>query len=146
MAREIQLEIDALGRLDRPEQLAAARLQRLREGRSSVPGLRRLDDGLDFLAELLIGYAEHRGVCDARILQQHVLDLLRVDVDAARDDDEVLAVGEVQIAFSVDMSDVAEGAPALRTGGRAGLARIVPVLESGVALEVDLPGFPGRQL
>src|SRR5438046_1313094 len=59
MAREIQLEINALGRLDLAEQLAAARLQRLGERGPRLPGLRRLDDGLDFLAEFLIGYAEH---------------------------------------------------------------------------------------
>jgi hypothetical protein len=43
---------------------------------------------------------------------EDVLDLLGVDVDAARDDHEELAVGQVQVAVLVEVADVPQRAPA----------------------------------
>jgi hypothetical protein len=45
------------------------------------------------------------------VQREHVLGFLRVDVDAAGDDRERLAVGEEQEAVLVEVADVAEGGP-----------------------------------
>ena len=50
--------------------------------------------GHDAFAPLGIGNADHRGFCDVRILEQDVLDLARIDVRAARDDEIFGAVEE----------------------------------------------------
>jgi hypothetical protein len=80
---------------------------------------------------------------------QRVLDDLRVDVDATRDDHEGLAVREVKIAVRIDVADVAECGPIgmLRVLGGARFLRVLVIGEGHlVALEVDGAGFAGRKL
>src|SRR6202035_1771820 len=79
---------------------------------------------------------------------EHVLRLLWVDVDAAGDYREGLAVGEEQEAVTVEVADVAEGGPARVVGvlGGAGLGRVVVVGERDLlALEVDAAGLTRGQ-
>ena len=59
-----------------------------------------LDDRLDLLAHLGLGNAEDGDVGHGGMQHQDVLDLLRVDVDAAGHDHEQLAVGQVQVALA----------------------------------------------
>ena len=106
----------------------------------------RLHHGLDLFAEVLVGHAEHRGIGHLRVRDQQVLALLRVDVDAARDDHEGRAVGEVQEAVVVDVADVAHGGH-----GAVGRARrlralgVVEVLERRCGLEPQLAGLALRR-
>ena len=71
-------------------------------------------------------------------VDQQVLRLLRIDVDAARDDHVGLAVGQVQVALGVDVADVAERGPALRAAGSRAVFSGSLWYSNGVAaLEVD---------
>ena len=78
---------------------------------SPISGMRDADDG-DVV---------HRGVPD-----QHVLDLARVDVHAARDDHVRHAVGEEQVALVVDVADVAERASSPRSSQASAVFSLSP--------------------
>ena len=104
-----------------------------------------LHDRLHLLAHLLVRHAEHRCVGDFRMGDQQVLAFLRIDVDAAGDDHEGGAVGEIDVAVLVDAADVADRAhhPVGRVSlGR--LDRIVEVFERRGGLEPEPAGLPGR--
>src|SRR3954452_9012235 len=71
-------------------------------------GVRRSHDGGDdALAPGVIGYAEHGDVVDADQFAEHVLDLDRIDVDAAGDDEVFASAVEVEVAVVVDPAEVA---------------------------------------
>ena len=106
----------------------------------------KLDDGLDLLAELLVGHAEHRRVGHLGVGDQQVLGLLRIDVHAAGDDHVGLAVGQVQVALGVDIAHVAQRRPALGVGAAGGLGGVVVVRERTAVGEVDGAALAGRQL
>src|SRR3954463_13959614 len=76
------------------------------------PGLER-DRRPDLLAEGLVRDADHRRLADVRVLVDDLLDLARVDVEAAADDDVLLAVDDVVVAIVVDARDVAGAKPAV---------------------------------
>ena len=80
-------------------------------GPGTAPG-GGLDEGGDRLPHLRVGHADDRDIVDRRVQREHVLGLLRVDVDPAGDDRERLAVGEEQEAVLVEVADVAERGPA----------------------------------
>ena len=67
-----------------------------------LDALGRLDHRLDLLAPVLVGDAEDGGVAHLGVREQHVLDLGRVDVGAARDDHVDLAVAQEEVAVLVD--------------------------------------------
>src|SRR5262245_7681988 len=77
-------------------------------------GVRRLDAGLRLdhgnhdLAPIVVGDAHHADVAHCRMADEHRLDLGRVDVHAAADDEVGAAVGEEQVAVVVDVPDVAQ--------------------------------------
>ena len=99
-----------------------------------------LDDRLDLLAHLGLGDAEDGDVGHGGVQHQDVLDLLGVDVDAARHDHEQLAVGQIEVALVVEVADVPQRGPALVVEGLARLLGVVVVLEgggAGAAAEVD---------
>src|SRR5918996_813906 len=64
------------------------------------------------LAPLGVRLADHRHLGDRRMAQQHLLDLARVDVGAARDDQVLGAVAQREEAVRVDRADVAGVQPA----------------------------------
>src|SRR6185312_10548366 len=68
-----------------------------------------LDDhlGVDHLAEVFVGNAEHRDLEDVGMLEDGILDFGRVDVLAARDDHVLGAVDDEQVAVLVRPGDVA---------------------------------------
>ena len=105
-----------------------------------------LDDGLDLLAELVVRDPEHGGVGHRRMRDEHVLGLLRIDVDAARDDHVRLAVGEVEIALLVQVADVADRGPPALVARCGRLLRVVVVLERPAALRPHHPRPPRREL
>jgi hypothetical protein len=76
--------------------------------------------------------------------EEHRLDLGRVDVDAAGDDEVGAAVGEEQPAVVVEVADVAEGVP-LALVGALGLALVLEVGEAadGGDLRKTVPAVLG---
>src|SRR5579872_7486103 len=78
--------------------------------------------GGDLLAERLVRHADHGGLGDRGMLVEHLLDLARVDVVAAADDQVLLAVHDVEVAVLVDPGQVAGVEPAVadRLGGGLG--------------------------
>jgi hypothetical protein len=86
------------------------------------PGLEG-DEGEDLLAQLRVGPADDGGLGDGGVLVQHLLDLARVDVVAAADDEVLLAVDDEQVAVLVGVAEVAGVEPAVleRLGRRLGL-------------------------
>ena len=62
-------------------------------------------DGRDHdLAPFLVGTADHADVADRRMLEQDGLDLGRIDVHPAADDQVRAAIGEEEIAIGVDVA------------------------------------------
>ena len=108
----------------------------------------RLDHGHHPLAEALVGHAEHGAGVDAGCLEQHPLDLGGVDVGAAADDHQALAVAEVEVAVVVEEADVAgvQLAAGERLGGGVGALPVaehqaVPVVGGA---DADLAGLARR--
>ena len=81
------------------------------------------------------------------MLEQHVVDLGRVDVAAAEDDEVGAAVGEEEVAVVVDVPDVAQG-EVVAAVRRLGLVAVLEVLEAPDVgrLEVDRADRAGREL
>src|SRR3984893_17736801 len=110
-------ELERLGALEPGQALTAVRGQavseRLASGprasgprASGGPRVHGLHNGLHLLAHLRVGNAENRGIEDLWVQGEHILDLLRVDVHPARDDQVHGPVGEVQVAVPVEIADV----------------------------------------
>ena len=85
----------------------------------AAPSARRLDERHHPLPHLVVGYADHGDVEHRRVQAEQVLDLLRIDVHAAADDHERLAVGQEQVAVLVDVAEVADR----RSSGVLGVPR-----------------------
>ena len=90
----------------------------------AAPGAQH-DEGLDGLAPLLVGHADHRDLGHRGMLEQAVLHLDGRHVLAARDDDVLLAVGDGDVG-ALGKAAVARVEPAVldRLGRLLGL---VPV-------------------
>ena len=146
MARQLGLEVDRARALVLAQPLVAEREQLRLERSGPASSIDGLDDGLDLLAELVVRDAEHGDVGDLRVRDQHVLGLLRVDVDAARDDHVGLAVGQVEVAVLVEVADVADRRPAVLVARVGGLVGRVVVGEARAALGPDRADLAGRQL
>src|SRR5690242_7666849 len=93
VARQLACEIDLARRLYAGKFRATPALQFLCKSRGRVRHIQRLDHRNDALAHLLVGRADHGDVGDPRVRYQPILDLLRIDIHAARDNHEALAVG-----------------------------------------------------
>ena len=104
-----------------------------------------LDNRLHLLAELFVGHAAHGDIRDLRVTDQRVLCFLGVDVDAARDDHERLAIREVEIAFFIHVADISQRGVALFRARRSSLVRSAPVFELAVTLEVDDADLAGLE-
>ena len=75
------------------------------------------------------GIADHGGLAHRGVLVEDLLDLARVDVVAAADDELLLAVDDEEVAVLVDAADVAGAEPAVgvdRLGGRLRAASSSP--------------------
>ena len=93
-----------------------------------MPGCSSTTD-LHRLAPLVVGHADGGGVADRGVLEQHRVDLGRVDVHAAGDDEVGGAVGEEQVAVVVEVADVAEG-EVVAPVRPVGLVRVLEVVEA----------------
>ena len=113
-----------------------------------VPVL-RLDDRFHLFPEFRIRHTDDRRIEHLRVRDERVLNRLRIDVDAPRDDHEILAVGQKQVTVLIDAADIAQGVPVgLRrvTRLRHGL-RIIQISrsEGRRRFEVDQPFPTARQ-
>ena len=112
-----------------------------------MPGV-RLDRGDHDLAPFVVGDAHHTGIADRRVAEQHGLDLGRIDVHAAADDEVRAAIGEEEVAVVVDVADVAEGEVVAAVGAVGLLGRLV-VLEATArrgAFRYTVPIVSGARL
>src|SRR5256885_7701499 len=82
--------------------------------------------GDDDLAPFGMRPPDHRGFAHIGVLEQHLLDLARINVGAARNDHVLGTVLQGQIAFGIEHADVAGVQPAAAHRLRARL-RIAPV-------------------
>jgi hypothetical protein len=79
------------------------------------------DDRPAYLAPPLVGHADHGTFRDGGMLVDHLLDLGRVDVFPARDDQVLEAVADVQVAVLVGDRDVTGVQPTVGGERRDGL-------------------------
>src|SRR5437016_6098135 len=80
------------------------------------------------------------------MLQQHFLDLARVDVGAARDDQVLRAVLDGEESFGVEAADIAGMQPAAAHGARR-CFRVAPVARHhAVRARDDLAGLARKKL
>src|SRR6266540_6797521 len=125
-------------KIDRARQLVAgdASLQELQQlgHQGIVWGYARggLDDSFDFFAPFVVRHAEYRYIPDLGMVDELVLDLGRVDVDAAGDDHVDFAIAQVQIAVLVEVADVADRRVFAALGPR-GLVRVLVVLQAAAS-------------
>ena len=85
-----------------------------RQWRSSSSAVAVADDhGDDALPPALVGHADHGDLRDARVAREHVLDLERMDVLAARDDHVVDPAVDPEVAVLVEVAGVARAVPAV---------------------------------
>src|SRR5262249_11625665 len=98
-----------------------------------------LDDGLDLLAEPLVGDADHSGCGDGRVRVQLLLDLTRIDVEATADDQLLLAVHDEEIAVVIDIAHVPSVEPATAHHLGRSLRLVEVALHHVVPADHDLP-------
>ena len=113
---------------------------------------RRVDPGVgdderdDALAPAVVGRADDRDLAHARVAREHVLDLERVDVLAARDDHVVDPADDPEVAVLVEPAEVAGEVPAVAERLRVGVGPVPVAGERLVGVEVaeDLALLAGR--
>ena len=74
------------------------------------------DRGADLLAQVVVLDADHGDLGDGLVLVERLLDLARVDVVAAADDQVLLAVDDEEVAVLVLLGHVAGEEPAVLDG------------------------------
>src|ERR1700684_4503866 len=105
------------------------------------------DEGGDGLAPFIVGNADDRDGGHAGAGGDHVLDLARVHVERARDDDVFLPVDQVEEALLVADGEIAGVQPATfeRRGGQLGLVAVAGHYYPGAqAYLTDFPVRHGR--
>ena len=102
-------EDEALGHLE-PRQMRAAMLQELLLRR--LGALAQFDEGARHLAPFLVRRRHDRRRQHVLVAVQHVLDLQRRDVLAARNDDVLRAVLDLDVAVGLDHREIAGAEPA----------------------------------
>ena len=145
MPRQLGIEVDAARALEGGQPLAAPGQQVGFHRRAGFGGVQQLHHGFHRLAQLVVRHADHRDVGHLRVADQHGLGFLRVDVHAAGNDHEGLAVHQVQVAVGVHAADIAQRRPALRIAGLCGARRVVVVFELRAVGKVDQAGLAGGQ-
>ena len=112
-------------------------------GVSPVGPARSTTNADGHLAASLVGSADHRGLGHGRVLLQHLLDLFRVDVEPARDDQVATTSVQREDAVGASGREIPGAKVAVDKGG-AGRLLVVPVpAEHGGTLHVQLPDLVG---
>ena len=121
----------------------ARRSRQCARSSSSATGAREHDERDADLAPALVGHADDRGVGDRRVLVQHGLDLGRVDVLAAGDDQLLQPAADPVVALVVALGDVAGQQPAVAERGRGRLV-VAPVAGEDVRAAHEQLALAGR--
>ena len=117
---------------------------RARQSASSSAALRFADHvGHHHLAPFAVRPADDGNLAHRAVGEQHLLDLARIDVGTARDDQVLGAVLEMQITLLVDNADVAGMQKAAAHAGRARL-RVLPIAGHDDAAAEDFARFARR--
>ncbi len=90
-----------------------------------------LDKGGHRLAIDLVRHADHGGVNHVVVADQGALHLLGIDVEAAREDHVLLAVGDIEIAVVVPMAQITGVQPTIPQGCRRVLRAVQIALHHG---------------
>src|SRR6266849_8510789 len=98
-----------------------------------------------FLAPHCIRDSDGRGLGDFVAPHQDAVDLHRRNVDAATDDEVLLASGEVQEAVGVEIADVAGEHPAATVRPRGPVVAEIAILVVVPSPDLDLADFTGRK-
>ena len=113
--------------------------------RASSNSSLKVDDSLDFFAPVFIGHANDSRIGDIRVADQHFIDLDRVDVHTARNDQLSRAPGEEQVAIGIETAHIAEREPVTAIARvRFGLLFVVLEPSGRRRLHVDQPFRPLR--
>src|SRR6266566_312227 len=118
--RQLGEENIRLGPLETRDVLQAQGVELPRE-QSNSGGIAGDDAGDDLLAPVRVPAAHDRDLRDRGVLLQYFLDLARVDIGSAADDQILGAVLEREEAVAVDAADVARVQPAAGQRRRARL-------------------------
>ena len=131
-------DLDVLGLLPGAKSRAAEIDQRLR--RRGLAGAQRhlRHHGL---APFRVRGADHGHFAHRRVLGEHVLDRHRVDVVAAADDQELLAVGQVEVAVGIHVAEILRAQPL-----PVGIAEQLGILLRIVDIARDIGGAACPQL
>src|SRR5580704_6822725 len=97
------------------------------------------DDGDDLLAEPVVWLADDGRLADAGVGEQDLLDLSRIQVVTAADDQVLGAVDDEVEAVLVPVADVARVQPAAGQRARRRLRPVPVALHDVVAPDLDLP-------
>src|SRR3569623_667194 len=110
--------------LVRSQALARERFQDLHVERP----IRRDDERDHLFTMLIVGQPDHRGLANAGVSEQHVLDLSWIDVVPGADDQLLLAIHEEQVAVLIQVADVPAEQPsvAVEHGARGLLVAPIP--------------------
>src|SRR5918997_5477275 len=100
----------------------------------------------DLLAHGLVRHADDRGLEHALVLVEDLLDLARVDVVAAADDQLLLADHDEEVAVLVDLGHVARVEPAVVHDLVRGVLAVPVALHDVVALYDDLADLALRDI
>ena len=88
---------------------------------------------------------EHRHIGDLVMGNQQALNLRRIHVDAARDNGEVLAVGQVKKTLLVEVTHIAHCAPALLIEGVLGFLWLIKIFKRPAVGEVHIADLARAQ-
>ena len=104
------------------------------------------DDGGDALAEIRVRTADHGALGDARQRIDLALDFLRIDIEAAGDDQVLGAPDDVHITALIDLADIAGDEEAVGAEFGLGLFRHAPIAGKHIRpLHLDAAGLALRQ-
>ena len=112
--------------------LPAVGQERLGQRRATLDAGGRDHDGHRPLAEVGVGHADDGGVGHGRMVEEDVLRLPGIDVDAPADDQVAVPVGEEEVAVVVEPADVADAEAG--AGGVVGGRRLLRVAEVAEAV------------
>lgn len=99
------------------------------EQRSGIRGCtrNRYHQSIDRLPHLAVGDADHGVVGDIGVQGESGFDLGGIDVDPAAHDHVGFTVGDEDVAFGIDMADIAQGEDTGRDMGSARFLRCVVI-------------------
>src|SRR5919107_5576749 len=103
-------------------------------------------EDLHRLSPVFVWHADGNALDDLGMLVEHLFDIPRIDLEAARVDDLLLAVDDVEVAVVVHASDVARVQPAVAQRVRCLLGHLPVAPHHLWTFQDELPRLPCRHL